>query len=361
MDVDDRHGGGVMTAELRIGLIGVGVMGGFHLDTWEKVAAADVVAVADPDEGGASRRIARRPIDWHADWRDLIERPDVDAVCVTAPSEFHAEMAIAALEAGKHVLVEKPIATRLEDGLRMAAVARRTGRKLAVGHIERFNPAVQRLAELIADDRVGTVFRAHATRVGPLPVRIRDAGVAIDLATHDLDIMQFVLGRDITQVYAEGTRFSHPTQEDMISCLLRFGDGGPFGLLDVNWLTPEKRRELTVIGEKGMLSASYITQDVWFTESAQTPTGWDELARVRGDAEGAVVRFALRKTEPLKAELEAFAECIIEDRVEPVTAQEGCRALAAALAVRDSALHSRPVKLLGMPAVPARRALSIAA
>jgi predicted dehydrogenase len=226
-----------------------------------------------------------------------------------------------------------------------------------VGHIERFNPAVGKLAGLVGEGRIGRVFRAHATRVGPLPARIRDAGVAIDLATHDLDIMQLVLGRDITSVYAEGTRFSHPTQEDMITCLLRFGDQGPFGLLDVNWLTPEKRRELTVIGEGGMLSASYITQDVWFTEASGPATGWEELARVRGDAEGTVVRFALRKVEPLRAELEAFAGCVLDDTPEPVSAYDGCRALIAALAVRDSAANARPVNLLSMPSAPAPRVL----
>ncbi|MEA2134137.1 MAG: UDP-N-acetylglucosamine 3-dehydrogenase [Solirubrobacteraceae bacterium] len=339
-------------AELRVGLIGVGQMGGFHLETWEKIPAGRVVAVADPSETMARGRIGRRPIDWHADWRALLERSDIDAVCIAAPSEMHAHIGLAALDARKHVMVEKPIATRLEDGLRMAATARRVGRKLMVGHVERFNPAVGKLQSLIDEGRIGRVFRAHATRVGPLPARIRDAGVTIDLATHDLDIMQFVLGRDITRVYAEGTRFSHPTQEDMISCLLRFGDDGPFGLLDVNWLTPEKKRELTVIGEGGMLSASYITQDVWFTESTEASTGWEELARVRGDAEGAAVRFALRKVEPLRAELEAFADCILDDTPEPVTAYEGCRALIAALAVRDSAFHSRPITLLGMPNAP---------
>jgi UDP-N-acetylglucosamine 3-dehydrogenase len=348
-------------AELRVGVIGVGTMGGFHLDTWEKIPRATVVAVADPSEEIAQARIARRPIDWHADWRSLLERNDIDAVSICAPSEMHATIGLAALDAGKHVLVEKPIATRLEDGLRLAAAAVHTGRKLMVGHIERFNPAVGKVAELIAAGRIGNVFRAHSTRVGPLPARIRDAGVAIDLATHDLDLMQFVLGRDITSVYAEGTRFSHPTQEDMITCLLRFGDGGPFGLLDVNWLTPEKRRELTVIGEGGMLTASYITQDVWLTEAATAPTGWEELARVRGDAEGAVLRFALRKVEPLRTELEAFATCVLEDTPEPVTAFDGCRALVAALAVRDSAANSRPVRLLGMPAPPAVQPALVAA
>ncbi len=344
-----------MSEELQVGVIGVGQMGGFHLDTWEKVPAGQVVAVADPDEKLARSRIGRRPIEWHSDWRALVNRPDIDAVCITAPSEHHAAITLGALEAGKHVLVEKPIATRLEDGLRMAATARRVGRKLMVGHVERFNPAVGKMAALIAEGRIGRVFRAHATRVGPLPGRIRDVGVAIDLATHDLDIMQFVLGRDISRIYAEGTRFSHPTHDDMIACLLRFGDDGPFGLLDVNWLTPEKRRELSVIGEGGMLTASYITQEVWFTEAAGPSTSWDELARVRGDAEGAVVRFALRKVEPLRAELEAFAACILDDTPEPVSAYDGCRALIAALAASDSAANSRPVSLLGMPSAPAIR------
>jgi predicted dehydrogenase len=335
--------------ELNIGLVGAGRMGAYHVETWERVAEGRLVAIADPDEDVARGRIGRRPIDWVSDHRWLIERADVDAVCICAPSAQHARIALDAIAAGKHVFVEKPIAIALEDGLRMAAAARQAGVKLMVGHVERFNPAVGKLAELVAEGRIGRVFRAHATRVGPLPLRIQDTGVAIDLATHDLDLMQFVLGRDITSIYAEGSRCVHPSQEDIISCLLRFGEDGPQGLLDVNWLTPEKRREMTIIGEGGMLSASYLTQDVWFTESTGAPTGWSELARIRGDAEGAAVRFALPRVEPLAAELQAFARCILDDTPEPVSANDGCRALAAALAVRDSAAHSRPITLLDMP------------
>ncbi len=344
--------------ELNIGLIGAGRMGAYHVETWERVAQGRLTALAEPDESVARARIGRRPIEWVADHRWLLERADVDAVCICTPSEQHARIALDAIDAGKHVFVEKPIATALEDGLRMAAAARVAGLKLMVGHVERFNPAVGKLAELIDEGRIGRVFRAHATRVGPLPARIQDTGVAIDLATHDLDLMQFVLGRDITSIYAEGSRCVHPTQEDMIACLLRFGEDGPQGLLDVNWLTPEKRREMTVIGEGGMLSASYLTQDVWFVESTGAPTSWNELARVRGDAEGAAVRFALPRVEPLQAELEAFARCVLEDTQEPVSAQDGCRALAAALAVRDSAAHSRPVTLLDMPTARPMRAVA---
>jgi UDP-N-acetylglucosamine 3-dehydrogenase len=325
-----------MSAELRVGVIGAGRMGGFHVDTWERIGCARLVAVADPDETRARRCIAGRDIAWHGDWRELVAREDIDAVTIAAPSDLHAAIATAAMLAGRHVLVEKPVAARLEDALRMAGLARSTGRKLMVGHVERFNPAVGKVRELVAAGRIGRVYRLHATRVGPLPERIRDAGVAIDLATHDLDIMQHVLGLDVTHVYAEGGRWLHPSQEDMLTCLLRVGGDGPHGLLDVNWLTPERRRELTVVGEGGMLQARYITQDVWFTQAAVS----------------AAVHFELEHVEPLRAELEAFARCVLDDTPEPVSVYDGCRALLASLAVRDSAAASRQITLLGMPAAP---------
>jgi UDP-N-acetylglucosamine 3-dehydrogenase len=343
---------------LGVAVIGAGRMGSFHVNTWERVERAELIAVADPDEGAAAKAIGRRPIAWFPDWRTALERDDVDAVVVAVPTQMHAELALAAIDAGKHVLVEKPIAATVPEALRMASAARTARRKLMVGHVERFNPAVAKVSELLREGRLGRVFRAQAVRVGPLPVRITDAGVAIDLATHDLDIMQHVLERNVTRVYAQGARFSHNSQEDILTCLLRFGDDGPFGLLDVNWLTPEKRRELTILGEGGMLRASYLTQDVWFIESATTLTGWEELARVRGDAEGAMVRLALRKYEPLQAELEAFTECVLDDLPEPVSAHDGVRALAAALAVRESAARNRAVDLLDMPAPPAAVAAS---
>jgi predicted dehydrogenase len=338
-----------VSEELAVAVIGAGVMGAHHVDTWERLPAARVVAVAEPDEDRARACVGRRPMAWHADWREVIEREDVDAVTVATPTELHAEIVLAALDAGKHVLVEKPISASVEDALAMAAAARASERKLMVGHVERFNPAVRAVAELLREDRVGEVFRAAAVRVGPLPLRITDAGVAMDLATHDLDIMQHVLRRELTRVYAQGSRFAHAVYEDLLTCLLNFGDDGPIGLLDVNWLTPEKRRELTILGEGGLIRASYLTQDVWFIESAMTLTDWDKLALVRGDAEGSIVRIALRKVEPLAAELDAFARCVIEDLPEPVTPTDGARALAAALAIRESASTKRPVDLLELP------------
>jgi UDP-N-acetylglucosamine 3-dehydrogenase len=343
--------------ELSIGVIGTGRMGGFHVDAWDRIDTARVVAVADPSEEASRACVRRRQIDTHQDWHELLARPDIDAVTVAAPTEQHAQITLAALAAGKHVLVEKPVASTLEDGTRMAAAARATGRKLMVGHVERFNPVVDMTRRFVAEGRLGRILRINGTRVGPLPARIRDAGVAIDLAIHDLDVMQYVLGHDITSIYAAGGRFVHPSQEDMLTCLLRFGADGPFGMLDVNWVTPTGKRELTVIGEAGMLHADYVAQEIVFTESAGAAGAWQELEQLRDDAASAVVRFTLDRVDPLRAELTAFARCIIDDTDEPVSVYDGCRALVAGLAVRNSAATSRPVTLLGMPSAPlARRA-----
>lgn len=343
-----------MSEPLRIGVVGCGRMGAFHVRNYAQIDCAALVAVAEPSEEARRRALSGNQVLEFSDWRDLIEFgvDELDAISVACPSEHHAEVTLEALAAGLHVLVEKPIATTLPDALRMRGAAMEADRKLMVGHVERFNPAVTKLRELVADGRLGTVYRAHATRVGPLPTRIQDTGVAIDLATHDLDVMQHVLDRSIGEIYADGGRFLHGSQEDLLTCLVRFGHGDAgetLGLLDVNWLTPEKKREIVLIGENGLLRASYITQDVWFVESPTAPLHWDGLSMLRGDGEGAAVRFSLAKAEPLQAELEAFCRCVLDDTPEPVSAHDGVKALAAALAMRESAAVRRPVELLDIP------------
>ncbi len=343
-----------MSERLRIGVVGCGRMGGFHIRNYAQLDCAQLVAVADPSEESRRRALGDSRVAEYGDWHEMIElgAGELDAVSIACPSEFHAGVALEALAAGLHVLVEKPIATTLPDALRMRGAALEADRKLMVGHVERFNPAVAKLRELVADGRLGSIYRAHATRVGPLPTRIQDTGVAIDLATHDLDVMQHVLDSSIHEIYADGGRFQHDSQEDLLTCLARFGDESQaetLGLLDVNWLTPEKKREIALIGENGLLRASYITQDVWFVESTTAPLQWDGLSMLRGDGEGAAVRFSLAKAEPLRAELEAFCRCVLDDTPEPVGAHDGVKALAAALAVRESAAVRRPVELLDIP------------
>jgi UDP-N-acetylglucosamine 3-dehydrogenase len=342
-----------MSDAVRVGVIGAGRMGGLHVTTYQRMENVRLVAVADPSAAARTRALrGATSVAEYGDWRELLEAEasSLDAVSVACPSSGHAEVALAALECGLHVLVEKPVATTLPDALRMRAAARDAGRKLMVGHVERFNPAVGKLRELVRDGRLGTIFRIQATRVGPSPQGAPDTGVVLDLASHDLDVMQFVLGQDITQVTAAGGSFQHGVHEDLVTCMLRFGDGA-LGLLDASWVSPEKQREVVILGSAGSLRANYITQDVWFTESSaqgSTPA-WEELAFIRGEGQGAATRFGLHKVEPLRAELDAFIDCITHDSPEPVGAHDGARALAAALAIRESLRSGRSVRLLEMP------------
>ena len=199
--------------------------------TTRRSTAPQLVAVAEPDaeDAAPSASAAGRCALEYADWRDLIESAPTSSTRSRspAPSEHHAEVALEALAAGLHVLVEKPIATTLPDALRMRGAALR-GRPQADGRPRRALQPGGRASsrELVADGRLGRVFRAHATRVGPLPTRIQDTGVAIDLATHDLDVMQYVLGRDDPRDLRRRRPLPHRSQEDLLTCLLRFGDDG---------------------------------------------------------------------------------------------------------------------------------------
>jgi len=330
--------------QLRVGVIGAGQMGARHVSTYQRIEQAHLAAVADPSATARAAALAGAPAAEYSDWRRMLDEMagELDAVSIACPSDKHAEVAEAALHAGLHVLVEKPIATKLSDAIRLVDLARANRLKLMVGHIERFNPAISRLRVLVGEGRLGKIYRIHGTRVGPSPMRSLNSGVALDLATHDLDAMAYVLQTPLHDVVAEGGSFEHGDHEDIVTCLLRFTDGTR-GLLDVNWLTPEKSRELVLIGENGMLKASFITQDVWFIEANRASMAWKELALIRGDAEGSAIRFALRKVEPILAELSAFVTCILEDLPEPVSGVDGARALSAALAILRSVEEGRRI------------------
>jgi predicted dehydrogenase len=243
-----------------------------------------------------------------------------------APTSLHLPIALAALEAGAHVLVEKPIAATREEAERMMAAAQRADRILSVGHIERFNPAIRELRRRLALGELGRVFEVHATRLGPFPARIRDVGVVVDLAPHDLDVMRFLLGSDPVRLYAETERRIHTDHEDLFVGVMKFANGA-VGVLDINWLTPAKRRTLTVTGERGMYAADYLTQDLVFTANPGAPSV----------AEGEVVRRHVERREPLAVELEAFAAAVRDGGPAPVDPREALIALLLARAMVDAA------------------------
>jgi len=324
------------TTELRAAVIGVGSMGQHHARVYTELKQTTLVGVADAVPETARRIGEKYGVPAYSDYRELLERERPDLVTVAVPTQEHSAVALAALEAGCHVLVEKPIAATVADGTALIARAAALDRKLMVGHIVRFSPVIQALKQHLDAGELGRIFQITCRRVGPFPARIRDVGVVVDLAPHDLDVMRFITGDEIVHVFAETEQQIHTAHEDLVLGMVRFRHGST-GLLEINWLTPQKVREVVVLGERGMFRADDLTQDLYFYENADaSSTEWGHLSLLKGVSEGRMVRFPIARYEPLKAELEAFATAVIEDQPAPVSGEDGVAALRLALALVES-------------------------
>ena len=329
---------------IRTAVIGTGAMGRHHVRLYHDLSESELVAVADCN-GEAAEAIARRHgVPFYTDYCAMLDAEEVDAVSICVPTTLHPEVASNAVHRGVHVLIEKPLAATLREGQALADQASANGVVCLVGHVERYNPAVVELKRRLDEGELGRIFEIVARRKGPFPVRVRDVGVVMDLATHDLDIMWYLTGAEVTRVYAETAQRVHSSQEDMLSGLLRFSDG-TVGVLDINWLTPAKIRELSVIGERGMFQVNYLTQDLFFFENAEADDSWDTLSILRGVAEGRMVRHVVNKREPLRTELEAYLATVRGECVPIVGAEDGLRALRQAQAIVRSGLEKRPILL----------------
>lgn len=334
-----------MTKLLRAGLIGAGSMGRNHARVYAEMDDAELVAVADPDQESLNKIAQRHRARTYTDYHAMLDREQLDLISVVVPTEHHFSVARDVLLAGIPTLIEKPIATSVEEGVELIALAQERGVLLTVGHIERFNPAIIALKGQIELGALGKVYQIHVRRIGPFPARIRDVGVIIDLATHDLDIMHYLTVSNVARLHAEVVRRLHATHEDLLSAVLRY-ENNIIGVLDINWLTPTKVRELSVIGERGMFVANYLTQDLALYENDAAPQGgdWPELA-VMGVAEGRMIRFKINKKEPLRQELDAFATAVRTGSAPPVRGEDALLALAVAQKLVESGATGAPLLL----------------
>ena len=313
---------------LKVAVVGAGAMGMNHLRVLQDFAddSVQLVGVAEYQEPVLACAVRRFHVAGFTDYRRMIFEMCPDLVAVVVPTHLHYEVASYALERGIHVLIEKPIATTEEEALSLMALERDHGATIAVGHVERFNPAVIALKQLLASGSLGQIFALHARRIGPYPPRIRDVGVALDLATHDLDAMRALIGAEVERVYAETQRRVERPHEDLLFGIIRFANG-TVGMLDVNWITPTKVRELSVTGERGMYLANYVTQELYFYENDYTPTSWDALRTQLGVSEGTMTRLKVQKVEPLRAEYEDIIAALAAGRSPTVTAADGLAVL----------------------------------
>lgn len=330
---------------IKAAVIGVGAMGRNHARVYSELEGVEFVAVADVNEQLVGDLADKYRVTAYTSYQELLEKERPDVVSVVVPTALHEQVGADGLLAGAHVLIEKPIASTVEAGKRLIALADEHGRKLMVGHIVRFNPAIQALRDKLQAGEAGRIFQIFCRRVGPFPARIRDVGVIVDLAPHDIDVMRYLTGQEPQTVYAQIARQVHTEHEDLVFGILQFPNGMT-GALEINWLTPTKVREILVLGERGMFRVDDLTQDLYFFANADTDGElWHALGTIKGVSEGEMVRYPLKRYEPLRAELEAFVEAIAGDKPAPVSGADGLEALRLALALIESGQRKQVIKV----------------
>lgn len=327
---------------LRGAIVGLGMMGRHHarlLQTTPRIVFAGAV---DPlgDRHGAVRDADR----VHRSIDELIARGKPDFAIVAVPTDQHLAVVRALATAGVHVLIEKPLAGSVAEAEQVIAICENAGIRAAVGHVERFNPALIELRRRTEQGQLGEVFLIGTERCGPFPDRVKDVGVVKDLATHDLDLVGWLGASPIDVLAAQTVHKTGRTHEDLVLATGRLASGTAFSIT-VDWLTPKKIRRMRILGDRGMLVADMLTSDLVFHENGRVTSHWDSSQALRGVAEGDSTRYALQRREPLLAELEAFCDLVRGGPSAAVTLQEGLQTVRYAEKVLESARNSRTVRV----------------
>ena len=319
---------------LRVGVVGVGVMGSNHARVLADLAGVKLVGIADPDRKQRDFVSEALGCAGHADVEALIAG-GVDAVTIAAPTHLHRDLALTCIRHGVHVLVEKPIASSVEEGHAIIAAAQRAGVTLMVGHVERFNPAVEAIKEAIRDEDILSIA---ITRVGPFPPRMSNVGVVIDLAVHDIDLIRWFTDSEIVEVQPQ---LSSAIAEREDIALLQFRTAsGVLAHINTNWLTPFKARNVTVATRKKYVMGDLLTRQV------------TECFGFQPDGSYSMRHLSVGHAEPLRAELQAFVSAIRSGERPAVTGEEGV----ASLEIAIRCLESTPVPSAARGAPRPRRA-----
>src|SRR5215510_7046707 len=313
---------------LRVGVVGVGVMGSNHARVFAGLPGTELVGVADPDRKQADFVARTLGCVAVSDVNELLER-DVDAITIAAPTHLHRDIALACIARGVHVMVEKPIASSVEEGRDIVAVARRAGVTLMIGHVERFNPAVQAIKEAIRGEDILSIA---ITRVGPFPPRMSNVGVVIDLAVHDIDLIRWFTESDIAEVQPQ---LSNAVAEREDIALLQFRTvSGVLAHINTNWLTPFKARNVTIATRNKYIMGDLLTRQV------------TECFGFQPDGSYSMRHLSVGHAEPLRAELQAFVAGIRDGKEPAVTGEEGVASLEIAI---------RCLETRAMPSISRRR------
>lgn len=313
---------------LRAALIGLGAMGRQHARVLSQHPDVDLVAIADTSGFESPVATVDHSAALVADVHEAIGMR-LDLAVVAVPSDQHRAVACALAEHGVATLIEKPLAPRAADAQEILAAFERSGAFGAVGHIERYNPALRELKRRLDDGEIGEPLHLSTVRHGPRPARVRDVGVVLDLATHDLDIGRWLVGCDYAAPSAATTALQPGQLEDLVTVLEQLPSGAVV-THSVNWVSPRKERRVSVLGTQGLLRADLLTADLTGERHPTYDSDWDQLARLKGPVVGEMTAYAFPTREPLALELDAFVSAVRGDASDCVTLADGLSAVTAA-------------------------------
>ena len=294
---------------IRTGVVGIGEMGQNHVRVYNEMENADLVGIADVNERRVKEIANQHKTKAFTDYKDLLNK-DLDAVSIAVPTILHKKVALDFIKEGVICLIEKPIAVNIEDAKEIIREAEKNTVKLAIGHIERFNPAVTKLKKIIENGILGKMLLISTRRVGPFVPRITDVGIISDLATHDIDVVRYLAGQEPVNVFAKSGGIKNK-KGDHALVLLDFGEVS--ASIEVNWFTPHKVRSLVATGTEGIAYLDYLKQEVEIYNS-----DWKMIPKIE-------------KKEPLKVELEHFLECVKNNKEPLVDGYEGLKVLEIAI------------------------------
>jgi UDP-N-acetylglucosamine 3-dehydrogenase len=311
---------------LGVAVIGAGFWGRNHARNFEELEETELLAICDINAERAKAVAGGFNVKAYTNAGKLLKRKDVEAVSICAWSTSLAKEALKALKAGKHVLVEKPMATNTIQAEKLLETAEKGGLHLTVGFLMRFIPGIRHIKEAIENRTIGNLVCATAKRVSQWPERIGDVGVVKDIAIHDIDVMRYLFNEDPIAVYAKTGRMRHKKFEDYAQIMLTF-KGGKSAFIESNWLTPYKTRTLIVTGSKAIMKLDYITQELMIEDAKETVQP----------------RYPWR--EPLKLELQHFVDCVLKKEKPIITGVDGLKALRIAEAALKSSAKGKVMKL----------------
>ena len=312
--------------KLGVAVIGTGGWGKNHVRVYKELASTELVAICDVNAERAKNIASQFGVKAYTNSTRMLKNKEIEAVSVCTWSTKLAKEALKALKAGKHVLVEKPMATNTKQAEKLLETAEQNDLHLTVGFLMRFIPGLQHIREAVENKKIGELVCATARRVSQWPERIGDVGVVKDTAIHDIDVMRYIFNEDPITVYAKTGSMKHIKFEDYAQIMLTYKDGKS-AFIESNWLTPYKTRALTVTGSDAIMRLDYMTQELWIEEpkeNLQPRYPWQE---------------------PLKLELQHFADCILEKKKPLITGVDGLKALQVAEAALRSSTKNRAIKL----------------